>query len=219
MSLGAQKRTSASESHPRAVIPGDLTGIRSQVNSLFGNQIKQLGGGFGTTPAGPVGQAYQAFFDRNPLTDFLGAETAIRNALSGDTFTSGFNQAFSALEPGLRRNIDILKTSVLDQASPLGLRFSSDVLNQQRRGAQELLLGTQNQAANLGLNLLGQQLQGGLGVFGLTQQAALDQLARQLPLLVQYATSFAPVGQVSGSRARGSGFDIGLPISPIKVGG
>lgn len=219
MSLNADRRSSTSSSTPRAVVTPDLRGVRSDIGAFFQNQLRALGPDFATTPQGFIGQAYRGLFDKDPTTDVLGAANAIQSVLGGGAFSQAFDRAMGILEPSVQNQIRQLNTSVLNQSSPLGLRFSSDVLNQQRRGAEELLLGAQNQAANLANQFASQQLQGGLSVFGLTQQAALDQLARQLPLLIQYATSFAPVGQNATSSASGSGFGFGLPIAPVKVGG
>jgi hypothetical protein len=179
--------------------PGPKSENKTSYPKIFSRNARKLAGIFGevlsqgtgalSDPMGLVGSMSNALFSSNPNVDWLGTKQRMIDLLSGKSLELGFNQALEALMPGARRSIEVMNNEVLSRSSPLGLRFSTDVLNQQRAGANDILLGTQNQALAGALQQMG--MQSGLVSGNYDRQAQLHegQLARQIPLLAQILSS------------------------------
>lgn len=206
-SLGGSKSTSTSTSKQ----PQYAIDLGKALGSGFQKFFMQQGGVQNalSQPAGMIGSIYNNLFNPNagPGQDYLGARGALERSLSGAGFGDAYNSAFEKLLPSARAAIDELNRNVLSASSPMGLRFSSDVMNQQRRGAQDILLGTQGQAVQTAMPFAQMQQQGALSIFDLIASLAQDQMARQVPLAVSLATG-AP--QISTSTRKDSSFDIGV---------
>ena len=211
MSLGGGQQSSSSQTK----MPGfakksgkELTKLFKRSFGLGGTQEQQnMAKSALSTPMGIIGSQYQNLFGDDPSADFLGARSALQRSLSGDALGSFYNQAFDVLQPGMQRNIDLMKQNVLSGTAGLGNRFSSDVMNQQRTGAQDIMLGTQGQALQNALQILQQQMGGALGVYDQVGSMAEGQMGRQLPLWVSLATG-APTENKSGS----SGWNMNVGI-------
>ena len=197
---------SSSGSTPQSM-PGDLTGLRSQVNAFMGNLLR--GGNTAlSTPMGAIGSAYQNLYGDNPSKDFLGARGTLERLLSGEGYKSAYGQAYDALAPLAQRSIDLSNQKVLGAGTGQGLRFSTDIPVMQAANARDILLGTQGQAAGNANAIMGQQLQGAQGVYSNVLQGALAQMP--LDKLLQYATQFAPVGNNSSSSGWSAGINFGV---------
>lgn len=211
---GASKSSSSSNSTSRAITTPDLTALRGTI----GNQLNQYLGAYGPS----LFEGDQAlnsmfrnmFLDADPGSDYLGARSAIQRGLSPQGLTDNYMQAFSALEPGLGRAMQLSTQGLANAAGPRGLRYSSDLLNIQGRANQDLINQAQQQALGVASQQQQQALQGGLSVLGLLGQAGGGGIGNLLPLLLQYATSFAPVGQDSTSKSNSASFNfnVGAPV-------
>jgi hypothetical protein len=210
VSVGGGKSSSSSSSKPKSMVQKDIQPLRRDVGNYFRGLLREQGAGFGTTAMGPAGSAYTALLSKDPADDYLGAKDAIMSALGEDAFQRSLESAYGALLPTAQRNIQTMNQGVLQKNAGLGLRFSSDVMNQQRQGAGDILNNALAQAAGLANQQTAQQLQGGLGIMDFAQQAGESQLARQLPLLLQYATQFAPVGTKGSSGSSGWNANVGF---------
>lgn len=203
VSAGSSKQSST----PQTMIQQDITGLRSNLSNYFNNLLGQ-GQGALSQPGGIIGSQWNNLFGSNPQGDFLGARSTLQNVLSGQSLQNAANQAYQNFLPLAQRNIDLMNTGVLNKSAGLGTRFSSDVMNQQRQGATDILNNLLGQSVGAGLQSQAQQLQGAQGIYGLLGQLGSGIMAQQLPLLAQYASAFAPVGQ----RSSGSSWNAGLQI-------
>lgn len=192
-----------------APMSGDLSGLRNQIGGYFGRMLQ--GGQTGlSTPQGVVGPAFQNLFGGDPSTDYLGARGALERNLSGMGFQNAYEQAFGAMQPGLERAIDLSNLKTLGQATPAGLRFSTDLAKMRSQNAQDILLGGSQQAMGAGLGAMQAQGQQALDLMGLIGQLGESQLARQLPLLIQYATNFSPLGNFGTQKSSSWNANAGL---------
>lgn len=184
----SKSKNPKSKSESKSGYPGIFRKNAKQLAGLFGEILSQGQGAF-STPMGVVGSMDNALFSSNPSVDWLGTKQRMTDLLSGKSLEMGFGQALDALMPGARRSIEIMNNDVLAASSPQGLRFSTDVMNQQRTGANDILLGTQNQALAGALQQMG--MQAGLVQGNYDRQAQLreGQLARQIPLIAQLLAS------------------------------
>lgn len=195
---------SKSNSRPQAVIQGDLKPLRENLGSYFNNMLNS--GTALTTPQGVLGSQYNALLGDSESGLGTTARTALESVLGGGAFSNAYNQALNTMMPGVERGIDLIGQKVLANNTLMGKRFSSSVGNQTRQGAQDLLLGAMQQAGQLGLGTMQTQASSASDILGGILGMSQSQLANQLPLLTQYATAFAPVGQRSSSWSGEIGF-------------
>lgn len=209
MSVGANSSKSKSSQKSKTKQPAFALNLGAGLARGFGGLPFR---GALAQPLGIQGSLFQNLFDPNasPAQDFLGARSTLEGLLSdpGQALGGALGQAQQALLPAAERSIDLLNQRVLSANAPLGLRFSSDVMDQQRQGAQDILLGTQQQALGAALPIFQGQLGGALNIFDLIANLAEGQLGRQIPLAVALSTGTPPVTRSSGgSRGRSFGFD------------
>lgn len=199
MSFGA--KVASSKSTPAPIVPKDLGPIRSQLSSLFRSQLRDRGAGVFTDPGGISGRIFQNLFGDNPANDFLGARSALQDVIGGGGFQKAVSDANQALLPAALSNINYGSSALRTAAGPAGLRYSTDLLGQQQRLANQILLGTQQQAVQTALPFMQQRGDAAQGVFDMAAQLREADLGRLLPLMVAFATQFAPVGNTSSSHS------------------
>lgn len=209
MSLGGGSQSSSSKTKiPAFAKKGGRSLNKLFQNAFFGSgELANQSRTALSSPMGIIGSQYQNLFGDDPSSDFLGARAALQNALSGDALQNYYGQAFDVLQPGMNRNIELMKQNVLSGTAGLGNRFSSDVMNQQRAGAQDIMLGTQQQALGSAMDILGQQMGGALGVYDQVGGLAEGQMGRQIPLWVSMVT-----GAPTTSQSSSSGWNMNLGI-------
>jgi hypothetical protein len=95
------------------------------------------------------------------------------------------------------------QNQIRGKAGVSGLRFSTDLNNQIGRFAGDQLLGLQANSINAAAPIFQQRAQNAAGIYDLISSLAQQDLGRQLPLLLQFATGFAPVGGSSSSSSSG----------------
>lgn len=184
---------------------GSVSGFRGlfrkpaqQLAGIFGEVLK---GGTGalSNPLGIIGPQFNALYGADPSQDFMGARKRITDLISGEGMSRDIETAFGSLLPTIQRSIDESSRSILNQSAGQGLRFSSDVMNQSRDSANDLLSGGMANAIQLALGSRSQQLEGAQNVFSNVGSLAEAQLARQIPLLAQL------LAQMGKSRSFGEG--------------
>lgn len=187
--------------------------------TLGGSQGTDLGlvgadrGRTGNLPSSNYGQPWGPF--PNPMGsasngrstgDFLGARQALTESLSGQGLDRSLQLAQQQLLPSTLSNIQLGSAALRNAAGPLGLRFSTDLMGQQRNFANQQFMGMQQNALQTALPMWQQRGQLAGDIYSLIGQLGNAQLARQLPLLIQYATGFAP----TGSNSSGSGWNFNV---------
>lgn len=151
-----------------------------------------------TQPLGVLGNTYQNLFGDNPTNDYMGVRERLSAILGENGLQGGINTAYSQLLPSAQRSIEELNRGTLTKMSGAGHRFSSDTMDLQRRGAQDILLGTQGQALQAALPLMQLQAQTGMNIMDLIASLSEGQMGRQVPLAVGLATG-TPSGSSSNS--------------------
>ena len=213
MSIGASGSSSGSSSSSTPVsMPGDLMGTRNQLNAYFRNQLNNGGTAFGNTPDGPLKSAYTNLFGGG-TDDFLGAKQAVQNGLSGQSFGNAFNSFMSAAMPSAMNAYNVGAQQLANQAGANGMRFSTDLLGAQNRLMQNSLANLQSTAALNAATYAGQQNSLASSIYSLIGGLGQNQISMsQLPALLKYAETFAPVGQSSNSNSSSSsyGFNVGI---------
>ena len=199
-----QSGSTSSWSYGQPAETPSLKGIRAQTGNYLGKQLQQPG--YGTQPMGPLAGMYQNLFSENPQDDWLGAKKALMESLNGGSFRQAAGDVYGMMLPSVMDAYRTGAAGLRDAAGPGGMRFSTDLINSQSNLLNNQLLGLQNTAAQNALGYMGQR--GGLasGMFNMAGDFGLRQIANQLPLLIHYATQFAPVAQQSGS----SGSNLGV---------
>ena len=209
--ISAGSRMSSSRNISRQ--PPYARRLGKAIGSEYMNMINERGfESMLSQPAGVLGSLYQNMFNPNasPTNDAMGARAALQNALSGDAFKNAMQTSYNMLLPSAQRAIEELNRNVLSRSSPMGLRFSSDVMDLSRRGAQDILLGTQRQAASTAVPLYQTQAGTALNFYDLIGSLAQQQMARQAPLAVQLATGVPVSSRGTGG---GSGWNAGFNIT------
>lgn len=192
---------SSSQTNPtyaQLMIPKDLKDLRGQISPFLANQLNSKGQTYGNTPEGPLNSVYQNLFGDNPTGDFLGARQTIESNLSGRGFQNAANATYQGMLPGVMNSIMLGGNALRETAGANGMRFSTDLMNNQRALANSQLLGLQQNAignANTYMQNTGNQAQ---GIYSLIGDLGMKTIANQLPLLLQYASQFPPSGQFGG---------------------
>ena len=211
MSIGASGSSSGNSSSTTPVsVPGDLTGMRTQLNHYFSNMMSN--GNYGNTPDGPLKSAYTNLFSGG-ADDFLGAKQAIQNNLNGNGFANAFNSYMQAATPAAMNAYKTGAQTLANQAGANGLRFSTDLLGAQNKLMQNSLANLQSTAASNAGNYAAQQGSLAYSLYSLIGGLGQNQISMsQLPALLKYAETFAPVGQsgTSYGSSSSSGFNVGL---------
>lgn len=199
MSFGSSSSSSAPQ------VPQDLRPIRSDLSDLFRGQLRQRGSDIFQDPGGVSGRIFQNLFGDNPANDFLGARNALQQTLSGESLGPNLQIANQQLLPVAMSNIQSGSNALRQQAGPAGLRFSTDLINAQRGLAGDILAQTQAQALDAALGLGEQRGDAAQNLFNMAAQLRESDLGRLLPMMVNFATQFAPIGSSSSSFKAGLG--------------
>lgn len=208
--VGGGASQSRSRSTPQAIVPQDIGPLRNQLAGMFQGALNQ---GFGalTQPQGVIGSTFANLFgpQASPAVDFLGARAALERGLSGEGLQQNIDTAFGQLQPTVERQLELLRQNVQGANAPLGTRFSSDVQNQVRAGTTDITNNAMQAALGAALQQGATQTGAAGDIFSLIAQLGEAQAARQLPLIAQFASAFAPVGQRSSSRSGSFNFFTG----------
>lgn len=214
--MSFSKSSNESHSNPYSMVQQDLTGGRSQLGGIFQNALRQNGMSLAWNPQGNVGSIYNALYSKDPSQDYLGAKQRLGSIISGSANGDNYAQALKFMTPQMERNLQLMGTQLTNQSGGQGLRFSSDLMNQQRAGALDLMLGTQGQAWQQANQMTGQQLGAAQGLYNQIGQLGQADLERLMPLIVKYMTTFAPVGNASEGSGNGFGAGIGMSSASSK---
>lgn len=193
MSFGSSGSTSG------AKVPADLKPIRSDLSGLFQSELGTRGSDIFQDPGGTSGRIFQNLFGDDPSSDFLGARQALQDTLSGQSLGPNLQRANQQLMPVAMQNIASGSRALRQQAGPAGLRFSTDLINAQRGLTGDILAQTQGQALDAALGLGEQRGQAAQNLFNMAASLRESDLGRLLPMMVNFATQFAPVGSESSS--------------------
>ena len=214
MSIGGTKGSSSqtSRSKARSMIQQDIRPLRAMLGQEFMNQ---LAGGLvpqGVQGSNIISSQFANLFGDDPSSDFLGARNAIMQGLGGGALQNNISQAFQAMQPALMDSMRTSNMATNNQAGPLGLRFGTDAMNLAGKRRNELTNQAMDRAVGTGVQMSGQQLQGGLNLLNQIGQLSQGGLGSLLPLIVGYGTSYAPVGQDTKSTGSSKqvGFNLGL---------
>jgi len=196
---------SRSKNRPKPIMQEDLKGLRESLGSYFSNMLRNPSAL--SSPTGIIGSQYNALFGGGSEAG-LGthARQALESVLGGGAFRNTYNDVMDLMTPNMNRGMELINRNVLGRNTVMGKRFSSDVGNQASSAAANLLLGTQREAMGNALNFANMRGSLGANVMGGIGSLAEGQFARQLPLLVQYAMGFAPVGNYGNNRSYRIGY-------------
>lgn len=184
--------TSRQQSKSRPRFGGRKDTIKG-LSGLFESFLRSKGETALGTPAGTIGPAFQNLFGESPTDDFLGARERLTNILSGAGLDADIERAFEADRPGLNRELD----RIVGQQSVFGKRFGSDVANQQAAAVGD----ARSRAFANALAERETGLGAALGTYGLVGQLGEAQLARQVPLALEFVRNFPTFSTDSSGRS------------------
>lgn len=201
--VGSNRSRSTTTSSP--MIQGDLRRLRGTIGNTFQQFLGPLSQS-SLKGTNVLDSTFVNMFGENGA-DVFGAKEAIQRLLGGDNLGAGIQDAFSAQLPSLQRGIEEATRGVLNTLGPAGLRFSTDADRLALRAGQDMT--NEALARSLQAALQNAATQSGLAgnVLG-TVGSLKAPSANLLPLILQYATAFAPVGQTS--QGTSSGFELGF---------
>lgn len=220
VSFGSNKSGGQSYNESRSM-SGDLTGLRNLINNQFIRGIRDNGGleSWGNTPQGPLRSIFQNLYGDDPSGDYLGARKALQDSLSGDSFGQAYKLAQDQMMPSTLEAIRTGGAALQNSFGANGLRFSTDVMGAQRRFADTQMNALGDRAAANAQGLYQTRANTALGTYGQANDMINAQLARQLPLLLQYASQFPSIGSFGTGSNRGTGFNFGVGSDITKLWG
>jgi hypothetical protein len=186
-------KQSSSQKGGKSAVQKDLRPLRKQLGGYFQQQLSDPS--FANVPKGM--ENLYAGLVGNPSSGQMGV---LQQLMQGQGLQKGYEQAYNALLPGTQSAIASGSRDITQNLGTQGLRFSTDLQNSIGQFANQQYQGLQQNALGAGL----QNMQGMLGAANTAAGLTEGQLGRQLPLLMQYATGFAPVASGGGGSGTSS---------------
>ena len=178
------------------------SGIGKKINRALSKSLLDMFRNQGTsglgTPLGILGPIYQNLFGEDSSKDYLGARSALQDTLSGEGLGKSIGIARGQLLPGTLRSISEGSAALRSASGPLGLRFSTDLANNQQDLTNRAFEGLDQQSLAAGLNIFGQRAKSAQSIFDLIGQLGQQNNPLALLMALRGVPGFGSKGGSSG---------------------